>query len=135
MFNKVLSVVGLLISSYLYFSQNNISYCPTGGCDIVAKSSYSHIGMVPISLIGIFGYIIIINYLFFLRESKSYLYVGIVITGIAFVFSIYLIYISIFKINAICFWCTLSFIIISFLFISLNIKLRNFNNTRLNQAS
>ncbi|WP_419182801.1 vitamin K epoxide reductase family protein [Metabacillus fastidiosus] len=134
-FYKILSVLGLLISSYLYFSSVNISYCPVGECDIVAKSSYSYIGNIPISLIGILGYLIILNYFFFFKKSKRYLHMGFTIIGTAFLFSLYLIYISIFKINAVCFWCTLSFVIIAFLFISINIELKKLNNIRVNQAS
>lgn len=128
MFNKLLSLSGIFISGYLYFSQSNISYCPIGGCNIVAQSSYSSILGIPVSLIGVLGYLILFNYLMFFKGNKKYIYVGIVLTGTAFLFSSYLIYTSIFKINAICFWCTLSFIIITTLFINMNIKVKKISN-------
>ncbi|WP_423773297.1 vitamin K epoxide reductase family protein [Bacillus cereus] len=67
---KILAFVGLLISLYLYFSKGHVSYCPTKGCDIIANSEYARIGIFPISLIGILGYLILINFYVFYKERQ-----------------------------------------------------------------
>ncbi|BCC39757.1 MULTISPECIES: vitamin K epoxide reductase family protein [Bacillus] len=121
---KILAFVGLLISLYLYFSKGHVSYCPTKGCDIIANSEYARIGIFPISLIGILGYLILINFYVFYKRETIYFYTELIITTIGFLFSIYLMLVSIIKIEAICFWCVSSFIIISMLWIKALIDLK-----------
>ncbi|WP_423773298.1 vitamin K epoxide reductase family protein [Bacillus cereus] len=53
-----------------------------------------------------------------------YFYTELIITTIGFLFSIYLMLVSIIKIEAICFWCVSSFIIISMLWIKALIDLK-----------
>lgn len=105
-----LFIMGLLISLYLLVSYSiykDLLICPVGGCDEVATSSYSKILGIPVPLIGVLGYLALINFNIF--NLKRLLTLSLII---AFLFSSYLMVVSIFIINTLCFWCLLSFLII-----------------------
>lgn len=121
MFKICTSLIGLLVSLYLLINkwmENSYLYCPSSGCEKVSLSSYSELMGLPVSLIGVLGYLIIFNMLIFKRNNIKFSSLFLLTTGMGFLFSSYLIYTSIFKIGAICFWCTTSFAIITFLFFS-----------------
>ncbi|MDM5230067.1 vitamin K epoxide reductase family protein [Lysinibacillus pakistanensis] len=103
-------IIGLLISLYLLVSYSvykGILICPNDGCDEVAMSPYSKIIGIPVPLIGVFGYLALINLSIF--KIERFLTMTLIL---AFLFSSYLMIISIFIIKTLCFWCLLSFLII-----------------------
>ena len=126
---KVITFVGFLISSYISFKTLNggsISYCITGTeCDVVNSSVYSKIFGIPVSVVGVIGYLSILILSFLpTAERKKWNYLFILTTaGVAF--SLYLTYLEIFKINAICSLCIASLIIISATFIMVLLKKNN----------
>lgn len=70
-------------------------------------SPYSKIIGIPVPLIGVFGYLALINLSIF--KIERFLTMTLIL---AFLFSSYLMIISIFIIKTLCFWCLLSFLII-----------------------
>ncbi len=112
-----LSVIGILLSLYLtinYFGGSDISYCVTGtDCDVVKKSAYSKIFGIPVSALGIIGYgAIIISSLTSLSKKNRWNLL-FVFSTLGFAFSIYLTYLELYIIKAICSYCVVSAIIIS----------------------
>ena len=69
----VLALIGLLIAGYLVISEatNTQTICPATGafnCDLVQKSIYSHVGPIPVAVLGLLGYLAILAVL--LLESR-----------------------------------------------------------------
>ncbi len=78
-------------------------------CDSVAKSSYSTLGGIPVSSIGIFAYTFVLFSYLFLREKMGealYLYLGVII-ALMLAFSFYELWVSVFVLKSICLMCCL----------------------------
>ena len=132
----ILSVVGLGVAFYLTYveTQSVKAICgPVGDCNAVQSSSYSKVwGILPVGLLGAVGYIAILAAWFAGRQSWGWLskYAPVALFGMALfgtIFSIYLTYLELFVIYAVCIWCISSAIIITvLLWFSLNSALKAF---------
>jgi uncharacterized membrane protein len=85
-----------------------------GGCETVADSSYSHILGVNVAVFGIIGYVLLLTLA--LRRGDAARMAGFVISLGGFGFSVYLTYLELFKIEAICQWCVASAVLMTILF-------------------
>ena len=138
---EVIALIGLLISAYLSFtalSGGSINYCITGtDCDVVNSSVYSKFLGIPVSLIGAVGYLLILAVSFLSIKNRRKWFYLFILTTVGASFSLYLTYLEIFKINAICSFCVASLIIIIALFILVIIKKKNMapNASPLNLAT
>ncbi len=110
-----LSVFGIFLSLYLTYiklSKGAIS-CGFGECDLVQQSRYSEIFGVPVAVFGTVFYLALFALLYkyegLARYAKYWLYWGIA-------FSIYLLFVEVFVIKAICGWCMISFVNIAFIY-------------------
>ena len=111
----VLSIFGVLISSYLTFlTFQDIKSCSPldlFDCGLVLSSSYSKILGIPISVFGLLWFIgsLILSLLgIYEYDSRKKLFIWSVISILGI---ITLIYIEFFLIDSICFLCTLTHII------------------------
>jgi uncharacterized membrane protein len=116
----LLSLAGLFISAYLYLykiGKIGTLACGTGACETVQLSSWSRFAGLEVSLIGIVGYAGL------LLLSLASLQPGLarrrwpstllaVFAGGGVGFSLYLTYLELFVIHAICRWCVASGIVI-----------------------
>jgi uncharacterized membrane protein len=115
----LLSLAGLFISAYLYLykiGKIGTLACGTGGCETVQLSTWSRFAGLEVSLIGVIGYAVL------LALSLAWLQQGagepsragaalVLLAGIGVLFSIYLTYLELFVIHAICRWCVTSAVI------------------------
>jgi len=85
------------------------------GCATVAKSSYSHVAGVNIAVFGIVGYVLLLASAFFANDLARF--GGFVVALGGFGYSVFLTYIEIFKIEAICQWCVGSAVLMTILFV------------------
>jgi len=117
----LLSFVGLLDSFFLtkqHYTHDPFS-CPLfGGCGDVTSSVYSEFIGVPISLLGLFFYATIfsLSIYSYLRDNKKALILASQLTLLGFTTSLVLIYIQVYILQAICFYCMLSALTSSLLF-------------------
>jgi uncharacterized membrane protein len=86
-----------------------------GGCEAVANSSYSHIAGVNVAIFGIVGYVTLLLTAFFVSDWARFLGFATALGG--FGFSVYLTYLEIFTIEAICQWCVASAVLMTILFL------------------
>lgn len=77
-----------------------------GGCQTVANSSYSHLAGVNVAVFGIAGYAMLLVAAVLRGDAARLAGFGLALAG--FGFSVYLTYIELFKIEAICQWCVAS---------------------------
>jgi uncharacterized membrane protein len=126
----LLSILGALDSLYLLIFKltGNSQMClGNGGCHNVNFSPFSEISGIPVSVFGICAYLAILCILFLerrlrvARENGPLVIFGISLGGL--VFSIYLTYLEVYIIHAICPFCVASAIIITLIFILAIIRL------------
>ena len=114
----ILALAGIGISIYLtwvHYSDVN-PVCTSGtSCIKVQNSDYADVQGIPVALLGIIGYSLILISL--IIKHKYSIMVTIFLTTIGVGFSLYLTYLELFVINAICEWCVISAIIMIILFI------------------
>jgi len=121
----VLTLIGLIDSIYLYFikitSTPIACFQGSTGCEVVNSSRYASIYGIPNGLIGLIGYTAILVLIIISKVNPSllskirYLLFGFSLIG--FLFSIYLIFVSIFILKAECPFCILSAIVMTSIFI------------------
>ena len=134
----LLSLAGLFISAYLYLykiGKIGSLACGTGGCETVQWSPWSKIGGIEVSLVGLLGYagllalsLVSLQPRLALRRSPSRALA--LLSGIGVLFTIYLTYLELFVIHAICRWCVASGVVIAAVFAAALLDLRRLGRTR-----
>lgn len=127
----IMALIGLVDSAYLIWIKiaNDKIYClpGVGDCWTVNTSQYSQVLGIPVSVFGVIGYLAILivallaNRNKFLARNQDMILFGMTLAG--FLYSIYLTYLELFVINAICPFCVLSAIAMTVLFILSVIRL------------
>jgi uncharacterized membrane protein len=123
----VLSLLGLGVSFYLTYveTQSVQAICgPIGDCNAVQNSPYARLfGILPVGLLGILGYLAILAAWFWGRFRSDGLskwsapaVFGMAVFGT--LFSIYLTYLELFVIFAVCIWCISSAVIITLIMLA-----------------
>ena len=115
--------VGLGLASYLTYldySHAEAIFCQIGsGCDIVRTSEYVTLLSVPVALWGVLGYIAIIGVALTPLQERLRKTLLVAMTFIGLIFSLYLTYLEVFVIKAICPYCVVSAGIMTTLFVLL----------------
>jgi uncharacterized membrane protein len=125
-----LVVVGLLVSIYMTvykFSGNDGMCLGSGACSEVNASVFSEVNGIPVAVLGIIGYAAILaTHLFenrngFLRKNGTLLIFGMSLTG--FLFTVWLVYVEIALLKALCPFCVTSQVVMTIIFIIAIIRL------------
>lgn len=106
--------VGIAVSIYLAVVElaGGIPACggpgtPLGGCETVARSSYSHVAGIPVALFGIVGSAVLLGLALAWWQSGDRralaLHYGGSLLGV--IFEAYLVYLQLFVLHAVCIWC------------------------------
>lgn len=117
-----LCLLGLAVAGYVAVkvSSGGIPQCVGvgggGGCETVEKSKYSELVGIHISFFGLLGYVLIMG-LSLWRDDRAR--VGAFVFALfGFGFSMYLTYLELWTIKAICQWCIASALLMTLLFIT-----------------
>lgn len=112
---SILAIVGIGDSGYLSYERlsGNIPPCSTNplvDCGKVLKSEYSTLFGVPLSVLGLFHYSIFLGVVALVYKFKAKLWRNIMLIQAIFgvLFSVYLVYIQLGILKAICLYCMLS---------------------------
>jgi uncharacterized membrane protein len=134
--SAVLAILGTIDAIYLLIFKltgNNHMCLGSGGCHNVNFSPYSEIYGIPVSAFGILAYLAILGILFLetrlklVKENGPLAIFGISLVGVAF--SMYLTYLEIYVIHAICPFCVTSAILTTLIFILAILRLaKQFSN-------
>lgn len=126
----ILAVLGLLNSIYLTWVKFTGKYelCgPIGNCESVNTSQYSEVFGIPIALLGAGAYLVMIISLSLESRGSFWVeYSPIIVFGgslIGVLYSIYLTYIEVAVLKAICPYCVISAIILVLLLVLSSIRL------------
>jgi uncharacterized membrane protein len=112
------AVLGIGVATYITIADSG-GGAPTclaggGGCETVAGSSYSHVLGVNVAVFGIVGYVLLLAAALLRGDLARMAGFAIALGG--FGFSVYLTYLELFKIEAICQWCVGSAVLMTILF-------------------
>ena len=119
-----LVVLGLLVSIYMTIykvTSNNAMCLGSGDCSTVNASKYSEVNGIPVAVLGVLGYaaILAVHYFEnrnrFFKQNSTLMIFGMALTG--FIFTVWLIYIEIALLKAICPFCVTSQAAMTIIFI------------------
>jgi uncharacterized membrane protein len=111
--------LGLIVSLYLlsiHWGWGKIVCLDIGDCEVVNMSLYAKLLGIPVSLLGAFTYLALLATSMLIWRHVYAELVSLVqffLAAIGVVFSVYLTYVEIFILRAICPWCVLSAILIT----------------------
>jgi uncharacterized membrane protein len=122
---RVLCVLGIGVAGYLTWTHlaDTEPYCgATHSCTDVQNSSYSEVLGIPVSLIGVVGYVVLLMLSLFQNRVNPDIgfYLPVLSFGAALIgvlYSVYLTYLEAFVILAWCYWCVTSALIITVIWI------------------
>lgn len=131
----VFSFFGFLDATYLTIQYYNNAVLPCfvfTGCDTVTASSYSKVVGIPVGLLGAIYYFIlfIVAVLYLDTGIKKALYVLTSLPIVGFLATLWFLFLQLFIIKAICFYCVISAVTSTLLFI-LAIMLRKITRKEL----
>jgi uncharacterized membrane protein len=113
------AALGIGVATYIAIADSGggSPVCLGGGhgCATVARSSYSHLADVNIAVFGVVGYALLLASAFFASDRARL--GGFVLALGGFGYSVFLTYLEIFKIDAICQWCVASAALMTILFL------------------
>ena len=128
----LLALVGCFVALYLWLNALGVGgplQCGTGGCDTVQTSRWAVFLGLPVAFYGVVGYfVILVVALAALRPAAlvqrkwNLVLVGLASVGV--LFTVYLTYLELFVIHAICRWCVVSAIIITAIWVVAVVSLR-----------
>jgi uncharacterized membrane protein len=115
-----LATFGVGVATYIAIADSGggSPVCIAGGhgCQTVAESSYSHLAGVNIAIFGIAGYVVLL--VCALLRGDAFRLTAFVVSLIGFGYSLYLTYLELFTIDAICQWCVASAVLMTLLFVT-----------------
>ena len=110
-----LAIAGIAVATYIAIADasRGSPVCLAGGhgCETVANSSYSHLAGINVAVIGIAGYVLLLASA--LVPGDAGRFSGLLVAAIGFGFSVYLTYLELFVIDAICQWCVASAVLMT----------------------
>jgi uncharacterized membrane protein len=109
-----LAAGGIAVSAYLTLVhyRDDLLVCAVGGCHTVQKSPYAELYGIPVAILGLgmFVAMLLLGLLRRLRpevaETTTLVVFGLALAGT--VFTVYLTYLELFVIDAVCQWCVLT---------------------------
>lgn len=108
-----LILLGIGVAGYLtyvhYADIDPVCAGGSGGCHIVQASDYAELFGIPVAMIGLGGYLALAASLFVPGEAGRALGMALALVGAGF--SLYLTYLELYVIDAICQWCVASAVI------------------------
>ncbi len=100
------AVTGLAIATYLtvvHYAGGDPVCAIAHGCATVQKSHYAQLAGVPVALLGALGYLAILGSLARDGETARTATAFLAIAGVGF--SVWLTYVELFELDAVCIWC------------------------------
>ena len=113
----LICVLGLAVAGYLtyvhYAELKPLCVGGGGGCEKVQASDYAELAGVPVALLGLAGYALILASLLVPGDAGRVSGALLALTG--FGFSLYLTWVELFELDAICQWCVVSAVLMTVL--------------------
>jgi uncharacterized membrane protein len=123
------ALAGVAVAGYLtwvHFDETALVCVAGGGCETVQESAYAEIAGVPVALLGLASYSAVVGLVVWDTSSARLAAATIALVGL--LFSLYLLAVQLFVIDAICVWCVANDLVIApILAVLTALRLRSFS--------
>jgi uncharacterized membrane protein len=110
----LVAIAGLTVAAYLtwaHYADTAVVCGLGGGCETVQASSYAKVAVVPVAVLGLGAYGMICALLAWDAPVARLAAAAIALVGL--VFSLYLLVVQLFVIDAVCTWCLANDVVIA----------------------
>jgi len=110
----VVALAGIVVAGYLtwvHFDDAALVCVAGGGCETVQESEYAEIAGIPVAALGLVAYAIVLGLVVWDAPAARLGAATIVFVGV--LFSMYLLVLQIFVIDAVCVWCMANDVVIA----------------------
>ena len=110
----VVALAGVGVAGYLtwaHYAGSQVVCVVGGGCETVQESEYAEIAGVPVALLGLVAYFVMLGLVAWDTEGARLAAATLAFVGL--LFSLYLLALQLFVIDAICVWCLANDIVVA----------------------
>jgi uncharacterized membrane protein len=108
------ALTGIAVAAYLtwvHYDKAALFCVAGGGCETVQQSSYAELAGLPVALLGLVSYTIVLGLILW---DAPYARLGAAILAfVGLAFSVYLLVLQLFVIDAVCVWCLANDVLIA----------------------
>lgn len=108
------ALAGIAVAAYLtwvHYDQAALVCVAGGGCETVQRSSYAELAGLPVALLGLVSYSVVLGLIVW---DAPYARLGAAMLAfVGLAFSVYLIVLQLFVIDAVCVWCLANDVLIA----------------------
>jgi uncharacterized membrane protein len=111
---RALALAGLAVAGYLtwvHFDDAALVCVAGGGCETVQQSEYAEIAGIPVALLGLGSYTAVLGLVIWDTPNARLGAAMLALVGL--VFSLYLLALQLFVIDAVCVWCLANDVVIA----------------------
>ena len=111
---SIVALAGLVVAGYLtwvHFDDAALVCVAGGGCETVQESEYAEIAGVPVAALGLVAYAIVLGLVAWDTPSARLGAATLALVGL--LFSMYLLALQLFVIDAVCVWCLANDVVIA----------------------
>jgi uncharacterized membrane protein len=110
----LVALAGVGIAGYLtwaHFADSTVLCVAGGGCETVQESEYAEIAGIPVALLGLGSYVTILTLVVWDSVGARLAAASLAFLGL--LFSLYLLALQLFVIEAVCIWCMANDVVIA----------------------
>ena len=110
----LVALAGLALAGYLtwvHYDENALVCVAGGGCETVQQSAYATIAGIPVALLGLVAYSVVCGLVVWDGPTARLAAAMIAFVGLAF--SLYLVALQLFVIDAVCAWCLVNDVLVA----------------------
>lgn len=110
----LIALAGIGVAGYLTWAHygGDTVACPIGGgCEAVQSSEYAELAGAPLAVLGLSAYVVMLGLLAWDTVVARLAAAAVALTGL--LFSLYLLVVQLFVINAICIWCLANDVVVA----------------------
>ena len=110
----IVALTGLALAAYLtwaHFDDAALECVAGGGCETVQKSEYAEIAGIPVAVLGLAAYAAILGLVAWNSPNARLGAATVALVGL--LFSMYLLTLQLFVIDAVCAWCLVNDVVIA----------------------
>jgi uncharacterized membrane protein len=99
------------VLTWAHFADESVGCVAGGGCETVQESEYAQVAGIPVALLGLGAYSVLAGLIWWDAPSARLGAAAISLVGL--LFSMYLLTVQLFVIDAICIWCLANDVVIA----------------------
>ncbi len=110
----LVALAGVGVAGYLtwaHYAGSQVACVVGGGCETVQESEYAEIAGVPVALLGLIAYVVLLGLIAWDTEGARL--AGATLAFVGLLFSLYLLALQLFVIDAICVWCVVNDVVVA----------------------